>query len=133
MWSIEGLTPQGLPLEDALLARREITDTGCWMWTGFIQGGYGRFKREDFGTHLVHRQAFMLWREQIPSSVPIHHKCGNSPCFNPDHLQVASQADNTLEMLGRRAFAGRIQALESALAEVDPDHPLLLERIDQYA
>ena len=55
----------------------------------------------------------------------MHHKCGVSRCFNPDHLQLVSQKDNIAEMKERNAYINRIQDLELALFEMCPNHPLL--------
>jgi hypothetical protein len=56
-----------------------------------------------------------------------HHICAMPMCVNPDHLQPVTAAENTAEMLARSYMTQRIAALELALGEVDPGHPLLLE------
>lgn len=57
-----------------------------------------------------------------------HHRCGDSRCINPDHLQPVTNADNAAEMLARKFYKGRIAELEKALGAIQPDHILLLPR-----
>lgn len=107
-------------LEELLLAKRRIVDTGCWEWTAGTQHGYGQLNRKRHeGEHLVHRLAFRTWVGEIPVGEQIHHKCSNRLCFNPDHLERATQRANVGEMLARRSYEARIRALEGRVAELE--------------
>ena len=55
----------------------------------------------------------------------MHHVCANRLCVAVMHLQPVSHHDNNAEMLLRTWYERRIVELESALAEVDPAHPLI--------
>ena len=56
----------------------------------------------------------------------VHHACANRACCNPDHLRVVTPAENAAEMFERNSYIRRIAALEAALAELDPTHPLMV-------
>lgn len=98
-----------------------IDGNGCWIWPKLDGAGYpvGRGKR---GMHRIVLEA----KHGKPLGVlHAHHKCATPACVNPDHLQPVTQADNAAEMLARRSYIDRIAELESALAELAPNHPLL--------
>jgi len=79
----------------------------CWLWTGAAQEGgrkgsgklQGRF-RMDGKAVLVHKISFEthLGRPLAPGMVT-RHKCVNSLCVNPDHLEEGTQADNVRDKI----------------------------------
>lgn len=102
--------------------RQHVTVDGehlCWMWNRSTKEGYA-VVRIGLRTHLVHR----LVMGNPPDAV-VHHVCARPGCVNPDHLQRVTHRENTAEMLERNHYLGRIAALQAALAELDPSHPLL--------
>lgn len=101
----------------------------CWVWTGSLvkrpadptkyrTPGYGRIVTG--GRHiLVHRAAWELWRGSIPSGLTIDHLCKVKACFNPDHLEPVTRAENRRRE--RRAMCGRGQhAMIDANVYIDP-------------
>ena len=54
-----------------------------------------------------------------------HHKCANTKCVNPDHLQPVTHRENTAEMLARKSLVSRVRELEAELARLDPGNDLL--------
>lgn len=64
------------------------TPTGCWDWIGGTRapGGYGVFSLAclDYRAHRV----IFAWTHG-DTVAEIHHKCGNTGCVNPDHLEAA--------------------------------------------
>jgi HNH endonuclease len=63
----------------------------CWSFTGTATP-YGRIaKAQDTYTH---RLGWKLLRGPIPEDKELHHRCGVYACWNPDHLQIASHAEN---------------------------------------
>lgn len=87
---------------DRFMAKVEISDDGCWIWTGYLNpAGYGQF---GVGSRLVlaHRWLYEQAVEQIPDSLTLDHLCRVTACVNPDHLEPVSLAENI-----RRAAAVR--------------------------
>lgn len=83
-----------LPEIAKLLARRSITDAGCWQWTGGTNGvGYGvvtvRYRR-----YYVHRLSYQLAAGFVPTGLVIDHLCRNTSCLNPEHLEPVTHAQN---------------------------------------
>ena len=86
--------PEGqVPAEGETLARR-ITSrsgpdykvnytTGCWEWQKSLnKAGY------PCGYPKPHREYFRLANPGVNiAGLDVHHKCGNTACVNPDHLE----------------------------------------------
>jgi HNH endonuclease len=63
----------------------------CWSFTGMTTP-YGRIaKAQDSYTH---RLGWMLLRGPIPEGRELHHRCGIYACWNPDHLELVTHAEN---------------------------------------
>ena len=103
----------------------QITPDGCWEWQRQrTKDGYPVVKMAQ-RTHQVHRLVLEA-KERAPlGSQQSHHICANSICVNPDHLQPATYAENIAEMKARNSYIARITELEQALAEIQPEHPVL--------
>lgn len=89
------------PLIDRLLAKRTVSERGCWVWGGQIhRSGYGQMSWHDFPVY-IHRLAWALWRGPIPRGLFVLHHCDNRPCFRPDddHLFLGTQRDNVDDMI----------------------------------
>ena len=72
-------------------------DSGCWIWENSkTQDGYGVFREGGRnGKHVrAHRRAVELTKGPIPDGMAVCHSCDNPPCCNPDHLFIATIADN---------------------------------------
>lgn len=99
---------QGLWQTATALARVEErfwsqVDAGgdCWLWTGLVDAddygiftvplGSRRTKRER-----AHRMAWRLLVGTIDDSLTLDHLCRVHRCVNPDHLEPATRAVNTL-------------------------------------
>jgi hypothetical protein len=73
--------------------------TGCWDWTRsksakgypvvFVNGRY----------HQAHRLMYVLTFSQVTAESDIDHRCRNTSCVNPAHLEAVPHAENV-----RRAF-----------------------------
>ena len=91
----------------------------CLVWARADNGqGYG-IAFHGGKNWMAHRLSFFLATGAETGKQVVHHKCANSRCINPDHLERASQADNTLEMLARRDYEARIRALEARVEELE--------------
>lgn len=98
-------------------------DQGCWRWPR-IKDGYPLVQVGGKAIP-VHRLVLELAHGKPLGSQAAHHKCANTTCVNPDHLQPVTRRENTAEMMARQAYIARIRELERALAKASPDHPLL--------
>lgn len=109
----------------AVFDKSKVDEKGCWEWQGKVaKDGYSVTRMGD-KTIFVHR-AVLEAKEGAPlGSQAAHHKCANSHCVNPDHLQPVTHRDNSAEMLARKSLTARIRELEVALGEVAPGHELL--------
>ena len=94
------------------LARYEISDNGCWEFTGPLHAhGYGRFtiyvstlrpKKRKF---VASRVAYAYYTGEDPGARLVCHVCDNPRCINPDHLFLGTPKDNAQdrEQKGRGA------------------------------
>lgn len=109
-----------------LVGERAIVDSsGCWVWQG-------RLTKDRYSVATIGGEAVLIYRAVLEAkegaplgSQAAHHKCSNSRCVNPDHLQPVTHRENTAEMLARKSLTARIRELEAALGEVAPGHELL--------
>lgn len=69
-------------------------ETGCWEWTaGSRDGLYGGFvlatspdrKFKCIGAHVW---SYEYFNGPVPSGCEVHHKCENTKCVRPDHLEA---------------------------------------------
>lgn len=79
----------------------------CWHWTGYVKpNGYAQM-RVDGSWVYAHRFAYALLKGPIPDDMTVDHECHNRDasckdgatcmhrrCCNPNHLGLATQADN---------------------------------------
>jgi hypothetical protein len=109
----------------ALTAR---DSSGCHIWTRELRKGYPVYRYRSKGRSIsvaVHRIVLEARLGYKLGSNACHHRCGNSACINPDHLQLVTNADNNAEMLARKYYVSRIKDLEHALHALSPEHSLL--------
>lgn len=78
-------------------------NSGCWIWEGGTAGGknqYGVFQL-DGKSRLAHRVSYQFHCGPIPEGLVIDHKCRNTFCVNPDHLEPVTQAVNNIRRPGK--------------------------------
>lgn len=81
----------------------------CWVWTGAThERGYGIIGvgARSQGVERAHRISYKLYKGAIPSGKMILHKCGNTFCVNPYHLEVGTAKENAQDTkrMGRLKF-----------------------------
>jgi hypothetical protein len=81
---------------ERILSRSRVDEsTGCLVFTGLLNDGYGYIS--DRGTmRYVHRIVFEQSRGPIPEGFEPDHLCRNRACFNVDHLELVTKRENIL-------------------------------------
>lgn len=81
----------------SLMDRVQVTDDGCWLWTGYVdRDGYGR---QNEG-RLAHRLMYEALVGPIPEGLTIDHLCRVRHCVNPAHLEPVTLRENVLRGYG---------------------------------
>src|SRR5262249_20735597 len=72
-----------------------VDPSGCWIWTGAMVKGYGRFWS---GRRLMpsHRFMYELWCEPVPLDLDMDHLCRRPACVNPLHVEPVTRRANLL-------------------------------------
>lgn len=81
-------------------------ETGCWNWTGANNGKYPVF-RDASSKGYAHRFACGYFNGPIPDGFEVDHRCRNTMCVNPDHLEAVPQLINNLRSESRSAKQAR--------------------------
>jgi hypothetical protein len=72
-----------------------VDSNDCWNFYSMVRNGYGRFKINN-KTLSAHRFAYEVNNGKIPYGLTLDHKCRNTQCVNPNHLEPVSQKVNVL-------------------------------------
>lgn len=81
---------------DRVKARCSISESGCWLWTGFLHPVWGyaftTYRSKSTG---VHRKMFELARGlKLTREQYVCHTCDVRHCCNPDHLWLGDNSEN---------------------------------------
>lgn len=79
----------------------------CWYWNGDKNHkGYGRIRPEggkEGEKVWAHRVSYEVHKGPIPKDMQIDHRCRNTSCVNPQHLEAVTLVENL-----ERARVGRV-------------------------
>lgn len=83
-------------------------NSGCWIWVGpWKDNGYGvqygvasHQRKQDY----AHRKMMRFVHGTIPDGLEVDHRCRNTVCVNPDHLEFVTRREN---LLRGQTFAAR--------------------------
>lgn len=74
--------------------------TGCLLWTGGKNRGYGR---ASFGGRMTYIHVW-VWQQvngPVPPGLELRHTCDNPACIAIGHLMLGTHADNMADMVER--------------------------------
>ena len=110
----------------------------CWSYIGSCdQNGYGKFRKERWGTHYAHIWSYRHHHGPTEGLV-VRHKCDNPNCVNPDHLEIGTKNENAMDRLERNPMTCRRKITDEeaenilVLREAGYTYPELAEIADVH-
>jgi hypothetical protein len=71
-----------------------VQPNGCWEWTrSCSSSGYGQIT-EDGKYWSTHVYSWVAHNRPVSPGEVVRHNCHNKKCWNPDHLEIGTYADN---------------------------------------
>ncbi|MFF9653055.1 HNH endonuclease signature motif containing protein [Streptomyces sp. NPDC014622] len=110
--SLREVRPRNLSDEEISnwMLDRAVVVGECLVYSNYKdKRGYGRFNHAGKYA-LAHRFIYAQKVGPLDDALVVHHKCGNSSCINPKHLQAVTQLENVAEMLDRTNMLRQIEA-----------------------
>lgn len=103
-WSYVDMTGPCVTRSKTLYIWPDIENIRCWMWTGDVWGGYGRFYNKQ-----AHHIIWMIYnKESIPDALWVLHKCDTKICVNLRHLFIGTRRKNVADMVAKGRAASQI-------------------------
>lgn len=97
-------------------SRSVITERGCWEWRGptenfrNIKPGQRGYAYATFKGKRVRLHRWMLARKlgrPLTATEQACHECDNPPCWNPEHLEPGTNAQNHIDGGKRKRMQGQ--------------------------
>lgn len=124
-----------LPLEgETIFTRAQIPDykvdpeTGCWVWQKLTLRGYpvsGRTRPQ----RLYYQRAYGV---ELTPDVHVHHRCRNTRCLNPEHLEAVDGYDHLYEhaVSKRKLTVDQASQIRELGAQAGVTYAQIAERFD---
>ncbi len=83
-------------IEDWLIAKATVDGVGCWVPAGEMPTDPGGYPESWFDGR-TRKVMIMVWEYligPIPKGMHRDHRCKNRKCFNPDHMEIVTPAEN---------------------------------------
>lgn len=94
-----------------ILASKIITESGCWIPKSRFDNGHGYRYISLRGRRVyLHRFSYERFVGPIPAGLAIDHLCSNRGCFNPQHLEPVTGAENSRRAVERRRALKQVAA-----------------------
>ena len=92
------------PLDRLWMKSKIDENTGCWLWLGATDGrkGYGRirFNKKKISTHRLSAHLYLKLDLFDKILRALHkHICPNKNCWNPEHLYIGTDRDNSKDAI----------------------------------
>ena len=90
------MNPRANTIERLLQKVEQITESGCWIYTGRLtRDGYASVFYQGRMAPL-HRIFYEHFIDKIPQGLEPDHLCRVRCCENPWHLEIVSRLENTM-------------------------------------
>lgn len=84
------------PVIERFNEKYTITLAGCWEWNKISPTARYGVMYADGKRMLAHRLSYKLFVGELHDGYVIDHKCCNTSCVNPEHLEQVLQVVNVL-------------------------------------
>jgi hypothetical protein len=84
-----------------LLRRSTMNSNGCQEWKAAKSHTYGEVSFGNIDTDSTHRMAMRIKIKSyfLPKDKEVAHKCNNSTCLNPLHLELSTKEENASDRI----------------------------------
>lgn len=87
-----------IPIAQKLMNYSPEPMSGCWIWLGTeaqtTVGPYGRMHIGNGKWQYSHILSYEDAHGPVPEGLELDHKCRNTLCMNPDHLEAVTHKEN---------------------------------------